>query len=416
MEPPEQVTVALRRTAAELLEDVSSYAESMLSYILERIPEAGADPELRGLTLGSCSSNLEAALSMLRHGIDVSAATAPVTALEHARAMAARGYSVDVMLRFYRMGHAYFTELLVPNIVSVVDDPATALDVVRDLQAFAFAYIDRISSQVALEYVAELDRRAHQARAARTDTVRSLIAGDRVDLQRAERTLSHRLTGWQVGFVCWTDRDDVDLAPVGAAVAAHLGGGSPLLVPDGARALWGWLDTARPRDLASRPLGSLAARIPATVWISVGTPAEGAPGFRESHLQSLRARRIVELSGRGPSLTWYAELALVDVMSQDLARARAFVAAELGGLAANGAREGEERSALLAVLDAQGGLAAAAGELGLHRNTVLRRLRRAEERLGRATTERVVELHAALRLAQGLGPAVLTSHGSDRPT
>lgn len=415
MEPLEQVTVALRRTAADLLGDVTSYAEDMLSYILERIPEAGADPELRGLTLGSCSSNLEAALSMLRHGIDVTAATAPVTALEHARAMAARGYSVDVMLRFYRMGHAYFTELLVPNIVSVVDDPATALDVVSELQAFAFGYIDRISSQVALEYVAELDRRAHQARAARTDTVRALIAGDRVDLQRAERTLSHRLTGWQIGFVCWTDRDDVDLAPVGAAVASHLGGGSPLLVPDGARALWGWLDTARPRDLTTPALGSLAQRIPATVWISVGAPAQGAPGFRESHLQSLRARRIVELSGRGPSVTSYAEVALVDVMSQDLARARAFVAAELRGLAAGGPREGEERSALLAVLDAQGGLAAAALELGLHRNTVLRRLRRAEERLGRPTTERVVELHAALRLAQGLGPAVLSPHGSDLP-
>src|SRR2546426_9212567 len=36
--------------------------------LLERIPEAGGDPEIEGLTLGSCSSNIEAALSMLRHG------------------------------------------------------------------------------------------------------------------------------------------------------------------------------------------------------------------------------------------------------------------------------------------------------------------------------------------------------------
>ena len=41
----------------------------MFDYILDRIPEAGADDELRGLTLGSCSSNLEAVLSMVRHGL-----------------------------------------------------------------------------------------------------------------------------------------------------------------------------------------------------------------------------------------------------------------------------------------------------------------------------------------------------------
>src|SRR4051794_25194633 len=109
-ELPEELVAELRRTTAEMLGTVSSYADEMLAYILERVPEASADEDLRGLTLGSCSSNLEAALSMVRHGIDVSAASAPVTALEHARAMAARGYSVDVMLRFYRMGHAYFSE------------------------------------------------------------------------------------------------------------------------------------------------------------------------------------------------------------------------------------------------------------------------------------------------------------------
>src|SRR4051794_22132426 len=203
---PESVLVELRRTAAELLGSVSFYADDMLDYILERIPEAGADDDLRGLTLGSCSSNLEAALSMVRHGIDVGAATAPVTALEHARAMAARGYSVDVMLRFYRIGHAYFSERILTLIADVVPDPDLALPVVDSLQRYSFAYVDRISSEVAAEYVAELDRIQNRVRAARTDAVRTLIAGEQIDVAQAERTLSHRLTGWQTAFVCWTDR------------------------------------------------------------------------------------------------------------------------------------------------------------------------------------------------------------------
>jgi DNA-binding PucR family transcriptional regulator len=410
---PEAVVVELRRTAAELLGHVSLYADDMLGYILERVPEASADDELRGLTLGSCSSNLEAAMSMVRHGIDVSAASAPVTALEHARAMAARGYSVDVMLRFYRMGHAYFSERILAGITEFVPDPAIALAVVANIQRYAFAYVDRISSEVAAEYVAELDRIQTRARAARTDAVRALIAGSRIDVRRAERTLSHRLTGWQTAFVCWTDRDDVDLARLGEAVGTHLGSAHPLLVPDGAHALWGWASTTGATGVPPRDLQPLADQVPERVRVTLGTPAQGTSGFRDSHLQAQRVRRIVELTGRGAAVTSYVEIALVDTMSGDLDLARSFVAAELGGLAASGRREEEERRTLLAVLDAQGGLAAAADELGVHRNTVLQRLRRAEERRGRRATERIAELHAALRLVHVLGPVVLAP-GPDR--
>jgi len=404
---PEAVVIELRRAAAELLGNVSSYADDMLDYILERIPEAGADDDLRGLTLGSCSSNLEAALSMVRHGIDVGAATAPVTALEHARAMAARGYSVDVMLRFYRIGHAYFSERILAGITDFVSDRGVALAVVATMQRFAFAYVDRISSEVAAEYVAELDRIQNRVRAARTDAVRGLIAGERIDLGRAERTLSHRLTGWQTAFVCWTDRDDTDLARVGTAVGAHFGSGHPLLVPDGAHTLWGWVCTTRAPEIAAGDLAPLAGHIPEKVRIAVGTPARGGSGFRDSHVQAQRGRRIIELSGRAAAVTSYAELVLVDTMSGDLDVARAFVVSELGALAVNGRREEEERRALLAVLDAQGGLAAAAEDLGVHRNTVLQRMHRAEERRGRPATDRVAELHAALRLVHVLGPVVL---------
>lgn len=399
--------VELRRTAAELLGSVSAYADDMLEHILERIPEAGADDELRGLTLGSCSSNLEAALSMVRHGIAASATSAPVTALEHARAMAARGYSVDLMLRFYRIGHAYFSERILGGISELVDDPALALAVVTDLQRHAFAYTDRVSSEVAAEYVAEVDRLQSQARAARTDVVRTLIAGGRVDVGRSERTLNHRLTGWQTAFVCWTDRDDVDVLGVGAAVGAHLGSRHPLLVRDGARALWGWVTTTAAPGIDSGDLRRLGEQVPGTVRVTVGSPSRGAVGFRDSHIEAQRTRRIVELAGSAAPVTPYPELALVDVLSADVDLARAFVMAELGALGVQGRREQEERRALLAVLDAQGGLATAAEVLGIHRNTVLQRLRRAEERIGRPAAERVAELHAALRLAHVLGPVVL---------
>jgi len=41
--------------------------------------------------------------------------------------MAARGYSVDVMLRLYRIGHAYFSERFLSGITDSVPDPDPVL-------------------------------------------------------------------------------------------------------------------------------------------------------------------------------------------------------------------------------------------------------------------------------------------------
>lgn len=403
---PADGAVAGRGVAAALLGDVSSLADDMLTYLVDRIPEVGGDAELRGLTLGSCSSNLEAVLSMFRHGIDVSAAEAPVTALEHARAMAARGHSVDVMLRFYRLGHEYFTEKLSGSLADWIDDPAVALRTFADLERFGFRYIDRISSLVAAEYVAELDRRQNQARADRDDVVRALLAGERVDSARAERVLSHRLTGRQVGFVCWVNDRGVDLDGFAKRVGRHLGDGHPLVVADGPLAVWGWASATG--EVKSPTMAAELAGSSDHVHLAVGSPHPGAAGFRATHLEAVRTRRVVELAGRAaPSITEFGDVALVDAIARDLDTARAFVAAQLGDLAADGGKERGERAALLAVLDAQGGLTAAARTLGIHKNTVLQRVRRAEERRGRPVTVKVAELHAALLVCDVLGASVL---------
>ncbi|WP_029107774.1 helix-turn-helix domain-containing protein [Mycobacterium sp. URHD0025] len=397
-----------RRIAASLLTNVSSLAEDMHRYIVERVPEIGGDAELRGLTLGSCSSNLEAVFSMIRHGIDAAAAEAPVTALEHARAMASRGHSVDVMLRFYRLGHEYFTEKLFDLLTERIEDPAVALRTFVELERFGFRYIDRISSLVAAEYVAELDRRQNQARAERADVVRALLAGERVDHARAERVLSHPLTGRQIGFVCWADDRGVDLEAFARRVGRFLGARHSVVMADGPLAVWGWVSITGNPSPSLTDMPTELADEGDNVHVAVGSAHPGAAGFRTSHLEALRARRVIELSGRAaPTITAFSDIALVDAISRDLDAARAFVAAQLGDLARDDAKERDERATLLAVLDAQGSLTTAARTLEIHKNTVLQRVRRAEERMGRPATVDVVELHAALLVCDVLGASVL---------
>ena len=49
---------------------------------------------------------------------------------------------------------------------------------------------------------------------------------------------------------------------VGAAIGAHLGSPHPLLVPDGAQALWGWVSTPRAPGVAGADLAPLADQLP----------------------------------------------------------------------------------------------------------------------------------------------------------
>jgi len=179
-------------------------------------------------------------------------------------------------------------------------------------------------------------------------------------------------------------------------------------VADGPFAVWGWASIT---GEARTSLTGTAAELPGeceNVHIAVGSPHPGAAGFRTSHLEALRTRRVIELSGRAvPSITEFRDVALVDAISRDLDAAKAFVAAQLGDLARDDAKERAERATLLAVLDAQGSLTTAALTLGIHKNTVLQRVRRAEERRGRPATIQVAELHAALLVCDVLGASVL---------
>ncbi|MCF8569175.1 helix-turn-helix domain-containing protein [Gordonia sp. HY002] len=393
--------------ATSLQANASDLADAMLDYIVVRLPEVVIDDEIRGLTLGSCSSNIEAALSMVRHGIDVSAARAPVTALEHARAMAARGYSVDVILRFYRLGHEFFVEQLSEGLDAAGYGAAEALTVFFELERFLLRYIDRISSQIASEYIATLSRQQNEARIERADIVRELLADEPVDPARAERVLSHRLTGRHLALICWSDEPGRDLENVVQKTASALGAGRPLTVSEGPTTVWGWITVTGHVLPPATSTGRLNDH-DSYVHIAFGSVHIGAAGFRTSHLEATRARRIAEIAERpAPATVHFRDVSLADALSYDLDAAQRFVKAELGDLTADGAPERDERATLLAVLNARGSLAKAAQALDIHRNTVLQRLRRAEKKVGRSSADRVAETHAALVLVDVLGRRAL---------
>jgi DNA-binding PucR family transcriptional regulator len=87
------------------------------------------------------------------------------------------------------------------------------------------------------------------------------------------------------------------------------------------------------------------------------------------------------------------------MLTQNPEEARRFVARELGDLAAEDKAVARLRDTLRVFLEEGGSFQATALRLGVHKNTVAYRVRRAEELLGRRVRERRLELETALRLA-----------------
>ena len=402
----------VQELAAAWAVDLSTIAAEMYEFLAARIPAASADAEIAGLTLASCSANIEAILSMIRLGIPASATEAPVAALEHARRMAARPGGVDDTLRFYRLGHAYFWSRWSAALVEAVVDRDQLVDAMRETAAFVFDYIDSISARVAAEHIAERERRQRRAAIVRADVVRTILSGGSIELREAERALGYSLGGTHLAYICWTSGDPSVLEPASAAVGNALTPGRSLIVEDGAQALGGWVTVpvrdAVATDELARRVRALLDVLGAPVHVVLGRPRRGIEGFRASRLQADRARRVVSLADRpAPSCTAFAEVELVDLMSTDIAAARAFVAFQLGPLAGSSPAALRARQAMLITTAPGGGVAAASRLLDLHRNTVLQRLRRGEELRGRPASEDARELHAALLLASVLGDQVL---------
>lgn len=404
-DPLRTVTVpAVRALAATWARDLDTLAQEMYEFLVERIPHAD-EPEIAGLTLASCASNIEAILSMIRHAIPASATEAPVAALEHARKMAVHGYGIDATLRFYRLGHAYFWAQWSGQLVTAIPDRDELVTALHETSTFVFHYIDVVSARVGVEYLAERDRRQRRAAVVRDDVVRALLAGEPVDQQRAERALGHRLDGPQRAVLWWTDDGDPTTLERAATALARSVGARPLLVPDGPDALGGWFfgDVAWPATWPRDPDGDAP-----DVRVALGRTHDGVDGFRRTRDEAERARRVARLGGRrAATVTAYDDVVLADLLSRDLDAARAFVRGELGPLADRDPATERTRATLEAVIGPGGGVTVAARELDVHRNTVLQRVRRAEELRGRPVTDRARELHAALLLARMLGPAVL---------
>ncbi|MBX6221814.1 helix-turn-helix domain-containing protein [Pseudomonas aeruginosa] len=156
--------------------------------------------------------------------------------------------------------------------------------------------------------------------------------------------------------------------------------------------LWVWSHAAKPLDL--NLLQGIALRF-SGIRAAIGSPGTGVNGFRRSHLEALTTQRLMGRLAGAPAVATIDQVRMVSLMTQDDRAARQFVLSTLGRLATE---PSVLQRSLHAFLANGCNVTQTAEALGTHRNTLLRRLERAQDLLPVRLADHRIQIAAALEL------------------
>lgn len=382
--------------------------EEMADLLIDSVPEfaRSTDTDFREGTVLSCQSNLTALWEFLGAGASEDEISPPAGAIAWAHELVHRGVGLTALLRAYRLGHA-LVETRFDEVSSNMDiPPEPRWRVAAYALRFFFIYVDRVCTQLVLDYEQERARWIRGAAAARAEVMTAIIEGQTPDQRAATATLRYDVTRRHVALIVWEDKGaelgpqrSASLEAAASALADEIGGGPTLTIPIGERIAWAW--TQWPGDADPHIARPQALR--AGQRAALGTPAVGLDGMRRSHEEARSARRVAELMGsRSGSIVHYRSAALAALLTVDPAEAVRFAEAQLGGLAAPDDAVARLRATVRVYLEENLSPARTARRLGIHQNTVVYRIKRAEQVLGRPVVEDALELAVALRVSEGL--------------
>ncbi|MEV6218173.1 helix-turn-helix domain-containing protein [Nocardia sp. NPDC051833] len=274
------------------------------------------------------------------------------------------------------------------------------LDELRDLMKVS----ERSMSTFIDDSIASLDayvarERAELARGAGAEhhsTVQLLLEGAPISRARAESRLGYALTGSHVAAIIWSDSvdDAAGLDGAAEAVMRACGASRRLTLNASVTALWVWLAVSAVPS-AEEMQAAMADR--RGIRVAFGRPGKDLEGFRRSHVDAATAQRVLARVGSARGVVRYEDIALVSVLSADMAQADQFVADTLGDLAT---ADAALRDTVLTYVRERFNGSATAERLYTHRNTVERRLARADQLLPVPLAENAASVVAALMLVQ----------------
>ncbi|GIF13790.1 PucR family transcriptional regulator [Actinoplanes teichomyceticus] len=398
--PSRRTRELIRRGAEIALQPSAAWLEELDAATLDepRWQQIAADPVLAAAVRRSNRSNLLfwAAANVRSPGEPV-APNESETPLTIARDLIRRGLD-ESSLDAYRAAESVVIRLwtqIACTLTSDTEELRDLLDVsLRSIAAFVDATVFAISDRMRTERGA-LTRGSH---AERRETVTLLLDGAPITVQRAEARLRYPLTTMHTAAVAWTDEPGADLNQLDAAadlLATAAGRSRSLSILASAATRWVWVNGRPESSMLHRTLSDLP-----TVRVALGSTASGVDGFRRSHLDALTTQRLIARLASTQQVAAYEEIELVALLTHSPQNADRFVSRLLGDLRT---APPEIIEAVRAFIAEQCNASRTAERLFTHRNTVLRRLARADHLLPRPLTDNTLEVGAALEILHWRG-------------
>lgn len=396
---PGQRTVALIRDVAErLLASTSSAVDEVIAaahegadyrVVLEDPQLTAADRHMnKTYLLHWLSANLQDPGARVGPCVDAEV-------LQFARDVVRRGLDMHDLGSWRGAQHSAWA-MWVDGCFAATTDLEELRDLMKVSERSMTTFID--DSIAALDEYVEQER-AHLAQGANAErhaTVQLLLEGAPIGRARAESRLGYALTGSHVAAIIWSESSDAaaGLDAAAEAVMRVCGASRRLTLNASATALWVWVPAAMvpPAEAIETALADSRG-----IHVACGRAGRDLDGFRRSHLDAATAQRMLARVGSARRVVRYEDVALVSVLTADMAQADQFVTDTLGDLAT---ADRVLRDTVLTYVRERFNGSATAERLFTHRNTVERRLARADQLLPVPLAENAASVVAALMLVQ----------------
>ena len=295
------------------------------------------------------------------------------------------GTALRSMLQSYRVGQAVAAEVW-PKVVSEVVPSDDQGAVATKLAAFLFAYEDRLVEWIQTAW--EGFSRSSGSSPALLQLTRRVLEGD----LSAAGELGYDLATDHFAVIAWGPDALGELTRIGVVA-----GGPSLIMRATEDLFWAWYSR---REWGKARLDADERTMGVSSGIAIGGPVAGLEGFRRAHEEAGDAYVVALRVGR--NFVSYGEISIEALAVQNEAASRRFVEHALGDLGGETRRAELLRATLRAYYRHGQNGAAAAQELGVHEQTVARRVIAAGELLGSHPTECRAEVEAALRIREVL--------------
>ncbi|MFJ6673256.1 PucR family transcriptional regulator [Actinosynnema sp. NPDC091369] len=392
-----RVRELLRRGAEVALNPRAEWIEELHHASLgsERMRPVAEDPVL---AVGTRQANLAnllhwAAANVQRPGERVPA-NLGAEVLEAARDLVRRGLDQGG-LDAYRRGQAVAWRRWMEICFELTGD-AQELRELLDVSSVSIStFIEDTVAAVSDRMAAEREDLTRGGHAERRAAVTLLLEGAPISRARAEGQLGYRLSGPHTAAIVWsTSTSAFDrLEEAAEALVRASGATHRLTIVASAAALWLWLPVGTTPDV-----GRLAVH--EDVRVAVGRPGAEVDGFRRSHLDAAVTQRMLTRLTSPQRVARYEDVQLVALLTADPTQTDEFLADTLGDLLH---ADAETREVVATYVREQCSTTRTAERLYTHRNTVLRRLARADRLLPRPLAENVVGVAAALEVLRWRG-------------